>query len=216
MKNASPSSALESRRKAIRRVRSTLSQWTGVLTALAGLSVARASLADHYVVPTGSMEPTVRIGDHILVNKAAYGLRVPFTSFWLSTVHAPDRGSVVVVDPPEPGPVLLKRVIGLPGDLIEVRAGRLTINGNPVVVRRERAAELEMEYLGRPHEIRLDYAGGPDFGPSRVPTGKLLVLGDNRGNSRDGRYFGYLDLAALRGRALAVYARSGSLTWQPL
>jgi signal peptidase I len=192
-------------------------QWIGLFGFSLVLTFARASLADHYVVPSGSMEPTVKVGDRILVNKAAFGWRVPFTDLWLGSPSLPERGSVIVLESPEPGPVLLKRVVALPLDLVEVRGGRLTINGAAVPV----GADLDdpgslVEYLGPAHHIQLELGGGRDFGPQVVPADKVLVLGDNRGNSRDGRYFGFVDVTTLRGRALGIYARSGRPTWRDL
>src|SRR5215468_7522554 len=86
---------------------------------------ARSSLADHYRVPTGSMQPSVEIDDHILVNKAAYGVRVPFSSRYLTRFDGPAIGDVVVLDSPEEDKVLLKRVVGVPGTEVEVRGGRV-------------------------------------------------------------------------------------------
>lgn len=193
--------------------------WLGLLAFALVIVFARASLADHYLVPSGSMEPTVQVGDRILVNKAAFGVRVPLTGLWLGSPSLPERGSVIVLDPPEPGPapVLLKRVVALPGDVVRVRDGRLQINGEAVPVHADAAEPGSLiEELGPPHHIQLRFGGGPDWGPEVVPDGKLLVLGDNRGNSRDGRYFGFIDVTGVRGRAVAVYARSGRPTWRGL
>ena len=165
---------------------------------------ARASLADHYRVPSGSMEPTVHVGDHIVVSKAAYGLRLPMTDTYLVRYAAPARGDVVVIEPPDDesrhvanadvlGSVLLKRVVAVEGDLVEVRDGRVHIDGRDVPEAR----------------ISLEAGGGPDLAPTRVPAGKVLLLGDNRGNSRDGRTFGFVDRARVLGRAVSVIARDG-------
>ena len=172
---------------------------------------ARASLADHYRVPSGSMEPTVHIGDHIVVSKAAYGLRIPLTDTYLIHFAAPARGDVVVIEPPDDvaktaveadviGSVLLKRVVAVEGDLVEVRDGRVHIDGREIAEAR----------------ISLDAGGGPDLEPIRVPRGKVLLLGDNRGNSRDGRSFGWVDRERVLGRAVRVVARDGSLSLLPL
>jgi signal peptidase I len=165
------------------------------------------------------MEPTVEVGDRILVNKLAFGVRLPLTDYWLGSVQVPERGSVVVIAPPEDdGPVLLKRVVAVAGDEVAVHGGRLFLDGQAVAV--ERAPELpwhqEVERLGAPHRIELAFGGGPDFGPTRVPRGQMLVMGDNRGNSRDGRSFGFVDVDSVRGRAVAVYVSGGSLTWRAL
>jgi signal peptidase I len=190
----------------------------GLLTPLLGLAAllgARASLADHYTVPSGSMEPTVLVGDHVCVDKLAYGLRVPTSQTYLLQGDLPARGDVVVLDSPADGEVLLKRIAALPGDLVSIHEGRLFINGVGVPV--EQRADRVVERLGaHQHELGTDFGGGPDLAPTRVPPGSYLVLGDNRGNSRDGRYFGWVDRNALLGRAAAVCLRQGRPVWQPL
>ncbi|HEY8078410.1 MAG TPA: signal peptidase I, partial [Labilithrix sp.] len=93
---------------------------------------ARASFADHYRVPSGSMEPTVQVGDHVAVAKAAYGVRVPMTDVWLARWADPARGDVVVLDSPEDGKVLLKRVVAVAGDRVEVRDGRVRIGDRAI------------------------------------------------------------------------------------
>jgi len=173
--------------------------------------IGRSSLADHYHVPTESMLPTVVAHDHIIVNKAAYALRVPFSHVQVVEFSGPARGDVVVLESPESGIVLLKRVVAVPGDMVEVANGTLLFNGQPVPIEKKGGAVIEG--LGPGHGLRLDDGGGPNFGPVEVPEGKYLVLGDNRGNSRDGRFFGFVKREAILGRAVAVLAREGSLTW---
>jgi signal peptidase I len=178
------------------------------------LMSARSSLADHYLVPTGSMQPTVAIDDHILVNKAAYGLRVPFSSKYLTRFDGPAAGDVVILDAPDEDKLLLKRVIGVPGTQVEVRGGQVWIDGKPAPVE-DRADGLH-EQLGRAdHTLRLTRGGGPDWGPVEIPADRYLVMGDNRGDSRDGRFFGLVTREAILGRALGVFWRSGP-TWDGL
>lgn len=171
----------------------------------------RASLADHYRVPSGSMEPTVHIGDRIVVSKMAYGIRLPLTDTYLIRYATPARGDVVVLEPPDDeskhatdgdliGSVLLKRVVAVAGDLVEVRDGHVHIDGREIPEAR----------------ISLAAGGGPDLGPVRVPEGKVLLLGDNRGNSRDGRWFGFVDRELVLGRAVSVVERDGRLSLLPL
>jgi signal peptidase I len=178
---------------------------------LAVALTARASLADHYVVPTGSMIPTVHEGDRVFVSKAAYGLRFPMSRVWLWRWDEPHRGDVVVLESPAEDVILLKRVIALPGDMIEVRSGKLILNGDKVV-----STDDQETLDGKVHSFSLASGGGPDFGPKKVPEGKVLVMGDNRGNSRDGRMFGFVEEDAVLGRAVAVYSRNSSLTWDKL
>jgi signal peptidase I len=197
------------------RLRAALRPWLTTAAFLVAMLGARASLADHYRVPTGSMLPTVREGDHLLVNKLAYGLRLPLSHVYLVESDGPAPGDVVVFDSPEDGQVLLKRVAGVPGDRVEVRAGRLSINGRPMPVE-SRDGRLYERLGGADHELDMSRGGGPDWGPTIIPPDRYLLLGDNRGNSRDGRIFGLAERSAILGRALGVFLRDGRPTWQPL
>jgi signal peptidase I len=183
-----------------------------IASAAAVVLVARSSLADHYHVPSGSMLPTVHVGDHILVDKTAYGLRAPFVTSYLLENGGPGRGDVVVLESPETGVVLLKRVVALPGDRIAVRGGMLELNGTPVPID-DRGSDLLEELGPSAHSLALDAGGGPDFGPVVVPPRKYLVLGDNRGQSNDGRFFGWVDREAILGRAVRVLLREGAPMW---
>ena len=175
----------------------------------------RSSFADHYHVPTGSMEPTVQVGDRIFVAKSAYGLRLPLTEVWVARFDGPARGDVVVLTSPTDGETLLKRVIGLPGETVAVRAGRVIVNGAPLAV--DVGPSGVTEHAGAAvHPLDLSDGGGPDWGPTTLPADRYLVLGDHRGNSADGRYFGLIDRDIILGRAVAVFAHDGDLTWDPL
>jgi signal peptidase I len=175
----------------------------------------RSSLADHYVVPSGSMLPTVEIGDRILVNKLAFGFHLPFVRSYLIPIAEPQRGDVVVLDSPVEDIVLLKRVVAVPGDRVEVREGRLSIGGREVPVAK-RGGQLTEVLDAAAHPIRVTHGGGPSFGPMVVPEGHYLVLGDNRGESADGRLFGFVERDRLRGKAIAVYYSDGGFTWERL
>jgi signal peptidase I len=183
--------------------------------AAAVVLLARASFADQYVVPSGSMTPSVRVGDRVLVDKRAFGLRVPLTERYLARFDAPARGDVVVLDSPVADLVLLKRVVATPGDRVAVERGRLTINGRALTYE-PRGGELVEGIEGHPHAVAIDADGGRDFGPVTVPAGRYLVLGDNRGQSHDGRYFGFVRRDAILGRAVAVFVRDGAPAWRPL
>lgn len=181
--------------------------------ALLLLLAARSSFADHYVVPSGSMEGTLMPGDRVLVDKRAYGLRVPFTLARLTAGDAVARGDIVVFDSREDGTRLIKRVVAVGGDLLEVRQGRVYING--------RAAgdpRTEREQFGeRTALLDLDRGGGPDLAPTVVPPGQVFVLGDHRGNSRDSRFFGFVPARDIYARASRVYYRSNDgFVWKPL
>jgi signal peptidase I len=197
------------------RSRSLPRDLVSIFVASAVVLVARASLADHYRVPSGSMEPTVQVGDQICVNKAAYGLRVPASQKYVVEGRAPARGDVVVLASPVDGEVLLKRVVAVPGDVVEVSAGRVSIDGVEAPTREEDGGTVE-RLGGREHALGTDYGGGPDFGPVRVPDDDFLVLGDNRGNSNDGRIFGWVARDAILGKAVAVCLHESKPVWRGL
>jgi signal peptidase I len=209
--SAAPATPSRPSRRALR--------WAREGASIAGFALAlfaaRASLADHYYVPTGSMIPTVAIGDRVIVNKVAYALRVPFSDFVVAQLHQPERGDVVVLKSPESGITLLKRIAAVPGDEVAVTDGRLWINGRPVPIA-EQGGNL-FESLGHaPHLVRLTRGGGSDYGPVRLASDEFLVLGDNRGESHDGRAFGLVDRHAILGKALGVWMRDGKPGWHSL
>lgn len=185
---------------------------TSVLAAAAVALVARSSLADHYVVPTGSMLPTVQLQDHVLVSKLAYGVHLPLLPGYVAHFDGPARGDVVVLTAPDTGIVLLKRVAGIPGDRVRVHDGALEVNGRRVPI--EDRGGVPYEALGAAaHALDLDDGGGPELGPVTLPPDRYLVLGDNRGNSRDGRYFGLVHGDAILGQVEGVLFRGGRPTW---
>ena len=181
---------------------------------IALLLAARSSLADHYLVPSGSMEPTLLPGDRVLVDKHAYGFRLPFTLIKLSQGEPLARGDIVVFDSPADGTRLIKRLVALPGDLVQVKDGHVTINGAAAATEAGSPAEV----LGA-HAVtlNLNFGGGPDVAPMRVPAGQVFVLGDARGNSADSRYFGFVPESAIYAKAARVYYRShAGFVWLPL
>jgi signal peptidase I len=195
------------------------SRWAREAISIAGFALAlfaaRSTLADHYYVPSGSMIPSVEIGDRLIVSKLAYGLRVPFSDVVLAKRHGPARGDVVVLKSPENGITLLKRVAAIPGDEVAVTDGRLSINGHPIPIARDGAGLVE--WLGpTAHPVRLTAGGGPDYGPVKLGPDEYLMLGDNRGESHDGRAFGLVDGRAILGKALGVWMRDGHPGWHAL
>src|SRR5688500_7089240 len=169
----------------------------------------RSSLADWNVVPSGSMQPTILVGDRVLVNKLAYDLKVPFTTWHIAEWSNPQRGESVVFFSPKDGTRMVKRVIGLPGDTIELRNGQLFINDQavdyttlePAVSKQlsdaERAhAIFATEQLPvRPHAVMAlnGVSAMRTFGPVQVSADHYFMMGDNRDNSFDSRYFGTVD-----------------------
>jgi signal peptidase I len=194
------------------KARRSLREVASVLAAAAVALVTRSSLADHYVVPTGSMLPTVQLEDHVLVSKLAYGVHLPLLHGYVARFGGPTGGDVVVLTAPDTGEVLLKRVAAVPGDRVEVRDGALRVNGQPIRI--EDVDGVPYEALGaKAHPLDLDDGGGPDLGPLTVPADRYLVLGDNRGNSRDGRFFGLVARDAILGKVKGVLYRGGRPTW---
>lgn len=185
-----------------------------LLVMLGLLAAARDTLANHYVVPSGSMQPTLEPGDRVVVDMRAYGLRLPFTGHRLLATGAPARGEVAVFDSPADGTRLIKRIVAVAGDEVTVRDGHLSLNGHPLAT----ADDPSQEHFGeRTATLGLDMGGGPDVADIVVPAGKLLVMGDHRGNSFDGRFFGFVDADSVYGRAVSVYYRRGEgFEWRRL
>ncbi|WP_447905354.1 signal peptidase I [Stenotrophomonas sepilia] len=176
--------------------------------------VARDTLANHYVVPSGSMQPALQPGDRVVVDMRAYGLRLPFSGLKLMGATVPQRGEVVVFASPADGVRMIKRVVAVAGDRVRLQDGRLSVNGRPL----QTTYASGVERFGKRHAwLDLTHGGGPDIADVQVPSGKVLVLGDHRGNSLDGRFFGWVDADRIYGRAMAVYYRRGEgVVWQRL
>ncbi|SEI41098.1 signal peptidase I [Paraburkholderia diazotrophica] len=178
----------------------------------------RSAIADWNVVPSGSMLPTIREGDRILVDKMAYDLRIPFTHIALVHLHDPQRGDIVTVDSSAAHELIVKRLIGLPGDTVEMRDNVLFVNGVRASYQPLALAPLPGDavspgdYLTErladfAHVVRLsEFAPSPrsSFGPVTVPPGQYLMLGDNRDDSADSRYFGFFPRDELMGRTRRV------------
>lgn len=176
----------------------------------------RSVLADWYVVPTGSMKPTILEGDRVFVWKSAYQVRVPFSKIRLFRTGKPERGDVVVVRNPDGGSVpFVKRLIGLPGDVVELRNETLFINGKAEPIDLLKPAHLDdgrIERLGtetlegKPHPVRIlpEQPALRTYGPITVPDDEVFLMGDNRDESRDGRFFGTRPIADLLGRGVGV------------
>lgn len=193
-----------------RKKTSWKSEGWSLLVVLALVTGARSSLADHYYVPSGSMEYSLLPGDRVLVDKTAYGFRIPLTKIDVFGDTTPERGDVAVFDSPRDGTRLIKRIVAIGGDTVSLVGGRLSINGLPL-------GDRDLEHFGGKEALlNLHDGGGPDIGELVVPAGMVLALGDHRGDSLDGRYFGLIDERELFGRAVAIYFREGGFTWKPL
>lgn len=179
------------------------------------VSSLRSALADWNDVPTGSMKPTIQEGDRVVVNKLAYDLKVPFTTIKIVGWDDPKRGDIVVLFSPVDGTRLVKRVVATPGDRVEMRENQLYINGQ--VAKQSPIATTELADYGRAYVLAENLQGHThkmmvtpeipavrSFGPVVVPEGNYFVLGDNRDNSNDSRFIGFIERRRIVGEAVAV------------
>lgn len=195
-----------------RRVQWLWREWVKPLLAVAiVLGSFRSAIADWNDVPSSSMRPTILPGDRVFVNKAAYDLRIPFTAWRITVWGQPARGDIVVLDSPHDGKRLVKRVIGLPGDRVEMHDHRLVVNGQPADYRLEGSPEPGVRQVretlgGHSHAILASPSrpSMPSFAPTTVPEGSYMVMGDNRDNSFDSRWFGFVTRERIFGEVTAV------------
>lgn len=153
-------------------------------------------------------------GDRVFVDKTAYGLRVPFTNLDIIKRDPVGRGEVVIFDSPRDGTRLIKRIVAVGGDQVEMQQGMLKIDGELLASTDTELAEWFGERLAL---LNMQHGGGPDIPPGTIPDGMVLAVGDHRGSSLDGRYFGLVPESDIYGRAIAVYFRSGDgFVWKAL
>lgn len=180
----------------------------------------RSAVADWNDVPSQSMEPTILVGDRIFVNKLAYDLKVPFTTWHIAQWSDPQRGDIVVFFAPSDGKRMVKRVVGVPGDRVALRDNQLLINGQAVAcqpINQANFADVDLTDPA-PHEFAIESLGmSPhammwqparfaqrSFKPVTVPRGQYFVLGDNRDNSGDSRTFGFVARHQIVGKAVGL------------
>lgn len=195
-----------------------------IVVALVLALFIRTFIVQAFKIPSGSMIPTLRVGDHILVNKFIYGIPIPFTDRKIP-LSKPERGDIVVFKfPNNPSIDYIKRVVGLPGDTIEVRGDDLYVNGELAAKTRDgtfrfedprgypQTSEMYIENLtGRKHPVLYDknaLRGGDQV--QKVPSGHYFCMGDNRDHSNDSRYWGFVPESYLRGEAMVIY-----FSWPP-
>ncbi len=155
-------------------------------------------IAQSYRIPSGAMIPTLQIGDRILVDKLAYGVHIPFWGHYMVRYRKPERGDIVIFAyPKDRSKDFIKRVIGLEGDLLEIRKKKVYIDGQ--LVKDPHAHFEDGEILLGPFRSRDNY------GPETVPENNVFVLGDNRDRSHDSRFWGFLDIRDVKGKAFIIY-----------
>jgi len=190
----------------------------GFLVFMLGMALVRSALADYYSVPSSSMYPTLLEGDRVICDRIAYDLKVPFTDVIVKRLDDPKRGDIVTFTSPEDGVRLVKRLVALPGDIVEMRDEHLYINGQaanyePIsmlsddhltpqrefsgeqLVYKERLGSLDHNIIVMPDRFAIR-----TFAPVKVPEGQYMMLGDNRDNSKDSRYIGLVKRELITGQ----------------
>lgn len=200
--------ASEMKRSEVRIKSKTREYVESILWALVLALIIRTCVVQSFKIPSGSMEDTLVIGDCLLVNKFIYGIRVPFSDLRLPALRAPQRGDVIVFKFPEDrSKDFIKRLIGVPGDEIQVRDKQVYVNGT---------------LYHNPHEVHKDtkllareVAPRDNFGPVRVPANSYFMMGDNRDNSYDSRFWGFVPQADIVGLAFIKYWSWDQSRWLP-
>lgn len=179
------------------RVKSEIREWVeSIIIALILALIIRTFVVQAFKIPSGSMIPTFEIGDRIFVNKFIYGARVPFTDIRMPAIRQPERGDIIVfVSPEAPKKDFVKRLIALEGEKVQIKGGRIYIDGKVLDIPRSIS---ENHYYNRG-----DY--GEEGRPVTVPEDSLFVLGDNSANSRDSRYWGFVPKKNIIGKAMCIY-----------
>ena len=175
----------------------------------------RTFIIQAFKIPSGSMKSTLLIGDHLLVNKFTYGIKIPFIDKFLIQFKKPEKGDVVVFKWPEDeSKDFIKRVIGVAGDTIEIKDDQLYVNHKKVKTilvgkysdEEMSNADVYEEIIGnKKHKILHKREKHENFGPVTVPKDSIFVMGDNRDNSQDSRYWGFVKLEKIKGKALIIY-----------
>jgi signal peptidase I len=175
----------------------------------------RTFIVQAFKIPSGSMKPTLLIGDHLLVNKFIYGVKIPYLDRIIIPIKNPKRGDIIVFKwPKDESKDFIKRVVGVEGDVIEIKDDILFVNGKGIHSEyvgdfidddNTRAEQLDETLGGVKHSILNQIVRHEDFGPIKVPWDSVFVMGDNRDNSEDSRYWGFVTINKIKGKALIIY-----------
>jgi len=191
--NSKPDVALKTKSKLRENIEAIL---VAVVLAL----FIRTFIVQAFKIPSGSMKNTLLIGDHILVNKFKYGIKIPFVEKTLISIGEPERGAVVVFTyPRDPSKDFIKRVVGIAGDIVEIRNKEVYVNGSRIDDKSYAIHTDNSKNISRANNIR------DNMVPVKVPENALFVMGDNRDNSHDSRFWGFVDLKNVKGEAFVIY-----------
>jgi len=158
----------------------------------------RTFVVQAFKIPSGSMQNTLQIGDHILVNKFLYGVKIPFIQKTIIPIADPKKGDIVVFKFPEdPKKDFIKRVVAEPGDVVKIENKQLYVNQKPV--------QAKYPIFTDPHILPAGVQPRDNYGPKKVPPGSLFVMGDNRDQSYDSRFWGFVNLKDIKGKAFMIY-----------
>ena len=179
--------------------KSTLREYVeAIVVALVLALVLRAYVTEAFKIPSGSMIPTLVVGDHLLVNKMVYGIDLPFVEDKVLVYRNPHLYDIIVFKyPKDPGKNFIKRVIGTGGDTVEIKDKVVYVNG-------QRIDDQFVQHTA-PDILPAKMSKRDNFGPITVPEGKVFVMGDNRDDSHDSRYWGFVDLNEIKGKAMFIY-----------
>ena len=173
-----------------------------LVLALACALLIRTFLVQPFKIPSESMRNTLLVGDHLLATKFDYGLKIPFTNIYFYDGRAPERGEIIILEyPKDPDTYFIKRIVGIPGDTIEIRNKQFYRNGEPV----------QESYIRHTEPDKIEPIRD-NFGPIVVPPNKFFVMGDNRDNSLDSRFWGFVDRKAVVAKSRILYWSWESLT----
>lgn len=191
-KNTSPESGVRTKKNVFREY------GEAILIAFILALFIRTFVVQAFKIPSGSMKPTLLVGDHILVNKFLYGVKIPFTDITLVPVKKPKRGDIVVFKFPEdPKKDFIKRVIAVSGDTVQIRNKEVYINDKPI----DDPYGIHID----PHTIPGKLRPRDNLDPVSVPPDSLFVMGDNRDHSYDSRFWGFVKLSSVKGKAFIIY-----------